>query len=218
MENAISLLLADDHCLVREGVKLILNTQNLHNYTVCEAEDGEQVLKLLEQVQFDIIVLDLCIPKLSGLEVLQRLKEKKNKVPVLIVSTYNDEDHIMRAFDLGATGYMVKNSGSGELLNAIKTVRRKERYYSSEVAQVILGAKDKELTKPKLEGVLSKREIEVLKYIVLGTKNKEIAPKMGISPRTVEHHRKNIRTKLDIHTTSGLVQYVLENKLLIQLQ
>lgn len=216
MGNAIRILVADDHCLVRDGIKLILQSQILPKYEVNEAGDGEQVLNWIEKEECDLLLLDLSLPIMNGLEVLQRIKDKQINIPVLVISSYNDEDRIMRAFDLGAMGYMVKNSGSSELILAINTVRKRERYYSSEVAQIILGAKTKEMARPRIEGLLSKRELEVLEYIVKGTKNKDIAPKMGISPRTVEHHRKNIRTKLEIDTTSGLVQFVLENRLFIK--
>lgn len=211
MQNDLLILLAEDHTMVRKGIKLILEFQKIFNPIIHEAEDGNEVISLISNNQYDVIILDLCLPKIDGLTILRKLKNENKNLPIIILSSHNEEKIIMQTLDNGAKGYLLKNSEPEDLIKAVLTVKRGDKYYSNDVAQIIIGAKEIQTKQINFLDHLTKREKEILQLIVKGIKNKDIASKLGVSTRTIEHHRINIRTKLNIETTSGLIKFVLEN-------
>ena len=213
MVNEISILMIEDHSLVRNGLKLILQHQKVFSTEIDEVSNGIEAFRKISINKYDLILLDLNLPLMDGLTLIKKIKNENKMLPILVITSTNDENMIIQSLDLGVMGYILKNSESEELIKAILTVKRGGKYYSNEVAQVILGAKDKQSKNHELTNLLSKRELEILEFVVSGHKNKEIGPLVGISSRTVEHHRKNIREKLNIDNTSGLIKFAIENHL-----
>lgn len=211
MANEISILIVEDHSLVRNGLKLILEHQKVFSAEIDEVSNGIEAHKKISLNEYDILLLDLNLPLMDGMTLIKKLKNENKMLPILIITSLNEENMIIQSLDLGVMGYILKNSEAEELIKAILTVNRGGKYYSNEVAQLILGAKDKRSKNEHHTNLLSKRELEILEFVVSGRKNKEIGPLVGISSRTVEHHRKNIREKLKIDTTSGLIKFALEN-------
>jgi len=211
MKNNLSILLAEDHTMVRKGLRLILELQKNFNPIIDEAVDGNEVLIMTSRNKYDVIILDLGLPKIDGLSLLRRFNKENKNLPILVLSSHHEEKIIMQALDCGAKGYLMKNSEPEELIKAVLTVKRGDKYYSNDVAQIIIGRKEVQTQQSNFLDHLTKREKEILQWIVKGTKNKDIASKLGVSTRTIEHHRINIRTKLNIETTSGLIKFVLEN-------
>lgn len=211
MKSEISILLADGQTIVRKGLKLLIGLNKAFTPMIDEASDGNEVISLISKNKYDILILDLNLPKKDGLTIIRKLKKEKCTTPILVLSSNQEENIIMHALDCGAMGYILKNSEPEELIKAIITVVRGARFYCNEVAQIVIGSKDRNKKELKCTDSLSKREKEVLEFISKGFKNKEIAESLKLSPRTIEHHRNNIRSKLEIETTSGLVKFVLEN-------
>jgi two-component system response regulator DegU len=211
MANEISILIVEDHSLVRNGLKLILEHQKVFSAEIDEVSNGIEAHKKISLNEYDILLLDLNLPLMDGMTLIKKLKNENKMLPILIITSLSEENMIIKSLDLGVMGYILKNSEAEELIKAILTVNRGGKYYSNEVAQLILGAKDKRSKNEHHTNLLSKRELEILEFVVSGRKNKEIGPLVGISSRTVEHHRKNIREKLKIDTTSGLIKFALEN-------
>jgi two-component system nitrate/nitrite response regulator NarL len=211
MANEISILIVEDHSLVRNGIKLILEHQKVFSILLDEASNGLEAHKKISSNQYDMVLLDLNLPVMDGMSLIRKLKSENKMPPILVISSMNEENMIIQTLDLGVMGYLLKNSDGDELIKAVLTIKRGGKYYSNEIAQVILGAKDKHSKNEKLTNLLSKREIEIFEFVVAGNKNKDIGPLLGISSRTVEHHRKNIREKLNIQSTSGLIKFALEN-------
>lgn len=211
MKSEISILLAEDHTMVRKGLKLIIELNKVFTPLIDEASDGNEVISRIAKYNYDILILDLNLPKIDGLTVIRKLKKENISIPILVITSNHEENIIMQALDSGAMGYILKNSDPEELIKAILTVLRGTRFYCNEVAQIVIGTKDRQKKGLKFTDNLTRREKEVLELIAKGIKNKEIAEMLKLSPRTIEHHRDNIRSKLEIETTTGLVKFVLEN-------
>ncbi len=214
MKEEIKILLADDHTLVRNGLMLMLELQNAFIAKITEAVNGKEVIEKLEYEDFDIILLDINMPDIDGLAVLRRLKMMNSKIPVLILSMHNEENIIKQALELGASGYILKNSGIDELVKAIGTILKNQKYYCNEISQILINSKkNKEQKRDKTSKLdpLTKREIQILSLLVAERSNQDIADSLLISRRTIEGHRKNIMNKLQIKTTVGLVVYALKN-------
>ncbi len=208
------ILLADDHEMVRNGLTLMLNHQKSFIPNITEAVNGLEVFEHLKTMDFDVILLDISMPLMDGIAVLKKLKNIENKTPVLVLTMHNEESIIKQALDAGATGYILKNSGLEELVKAINTVIKNERYYSNEIAQILFKTKkDSEDIKSNsvLGNVLTKREIQILTFLVREYSSQKIADELFISKRTIEGHRKNIMNKLSIKTTVGLVVFAIKN-------
>lgn len=165
----------------------------------------------LKQQRFDVTLLDLNMPKMDGMTLLRKLKAENIEANVLVLSSHCENNMIRETLDNGALGYLLKDSGPEELFKAIDTVRKGQKYYSNEVTQLILGAREKKQDNGIYDEVLTVREIQILKLIVKDMSNEQIADTLNISKRTVEGHRRNIRTKLKIKTTTGLLKFGLEN-------
>jgi len=213
MKNEISILLADDHTMIRKGIRMILEQQNYFKPEIDEASDGNEVLDLISKNNYDVVILDLNIPKTDGLSVIRKFKKNQIDTPILVMTMHNEENIIMEALDCGALGYILKNAEPDELIKAVMTVKKRGKFYCNDVAQIIIGAKDRKTkNNTNFTDHLTKREKEILALIVKGKTSKDIASDLKVSIRTIEHHRINIRSKLNISTTSGLIKFVLENR------
>lgn len=210
----INVVLAEDHNVVRNGIKSLLeNEQDLQ--VVAEATNGSEVLDLLEKgINTDIILTDINMPKMTGIEMTALVNEKFPNVKVIILSMLDHEKYIIEAFKAGASGFILKNVTKDELVFALKHVRlNNEKYICSELALRLL---DKLINKPDVavpdelsDLDLSKREVEVLVLIAEGYTNQEIADKLFTSKRTIEGHRQNLIDKTNSRNTAALIRYAI---------
>lgn len=205
------LALADDQLLFRRGLVMLLRDMS-GVQVVFECANGEELLTGLRDNPIDIVLLDLEMPVMDGMEAIGRIKQEHPDVKVIVLSTHNKEQFILRAMDSGAAGYMLKSADTDEIESAIRSVRESGYYYSDRVSHVMLhGLVTKQKVKPTFQEVdpLSERELEVLRAICQGLTNTEIAGKLFISPRTVEGHRNNMLLKTGAKNTAGLVVYAM---------
>ena len=205
------IVLADDHVMFRQGVKSILERdKNLE--VVGETGDGLELLQLLKSVTADMVILDISMPHLRGLEATQEIKMISKNIKVLILSMHRDKEYVRSAISAGAEGYLLKEDADTELFNAIAQIRHEGRYISPLLMEEL---KDKLFQLDNEEQLfedyekLTTREREVLKLIAEGLSNKDIADRLFVSVRTIEHHRANIMRKLNIKSTANLVKYAI---------
>ncbi len=214
----IRVMVVDDHAIVREGVRQVLAGAP-EFAVVAEARDGREALSLAEQHKPDVVLLDLTMPGLSGLDVTTRLKAQAPSTRVLILSMHNHPEYVLRAVRAGAHGYVLKDATPEHIREAVRTVHAGEEYFSPAVAAQLSAALRGEIAQERNRGQverLTPREREVLIGIAGGKSNKEIAAQLGISPRTVETHRESLMKKLRIRTVAGLTRFALEADLLPQ--
>ncbi len=208
------IILADDHSLVRAGLKELI--QKDPDLTVVgEAEDGQKLLDLLPSQKCDLIVADISMPNMDGLTAIKVIHQKYPMIKILILSMLKDYQHFQEVMAQGALGYMVKDDASEQLVVAIKTILKGKKYVSPSVTTMLVDREVRGLEEtdaPSL-GILTEREKEILILIAKGLANKNIASKLGLSTRTVEHHRSNLTDKLGIKNTASLVKYALSKGL-----
>lgn len=210
----ISVLVADDHGIVREGLRRLLESeQDLK--VVGEARDGREVLEEVEKHSPEVVVLDITMPRLGGLETLERLRSKHPAVKVILLSVHGDPPFIQSAIALGADGYILKNGRASEIVTAVRDVMKGGSYFSPAVAREIVD----QLRSPKSASaepfsLLSAREREVLHLIADGLSAKEIAAQLEISTKTVEAHRTSLMRKLGVRKATELVRYALRHGLI----
>lgn len=210
MLEEIKVLIVDDHEIVRQGFRLILNAQEELNLVVSELTDGEDVLSLYKQEKFDIIFMDINMKNMGGVETTKKLTKQYKKAKVIALSMHNDDFNIKLMLEAGASGYLLKDTGVEEIKRAIKTVLDGKKYFSNEVALKLLGLIGEDTSKNKI----SKRELQVLKYIANEYTNDEIATKLEISKRTVDSHRQSLLTKFNCKNTAGLIAYAIKNEVI----
>lgn len=210
----ISVLVADDHGIVREGLRRLLEAESDIKVSG-EASDGREVLEQVERHQPAVVVLDITMPRLGGLETLERLRALHPKVKVILLSVHSDPPFIQSAISLGADGYVLKNGRAAEIVTAIREVVKGGSYFSPVVAREIV----EQLRTPKPASnepfsLLSGREREVLHLIAEGLSAKEIAVDLAISTKTVEAHRTSLMRKLGVRKATELVRYALRHGLI----
>jgi NarL family two-component system response regulator YdfI len=208
--NKRRILVVDDHLIVREGLKLIFETEE--NYEVVgEAENGDKALVLIEQLKPDVVLMDLNMPKRGGLEAIRALKEKNNPVPIIILTTFNDDNLIREGLSLGAKGYLLKDSTREELIRTVESAIRGELLLQPEITSIIFGSKKE--SSPRSDSFnagITERELFVLQAIARGCTSREIAIDMSISERTVKAHLTNIYSKLKVDSRSEAVAVAIE--------
>jgi len=209
-----TLVVAEDHALVREGLKSLLKTDPTLK-PVGDASDGLQAVKAVEELKPDLLVLDLMLPRLHGLEVLRQVRKLKT-TKVLVVSMHAESPYVIEAFQSGAAGYLLKDSGAHELIKAIRLVISGQRYLSPRLTDMALNAYLK-----RVEGVivdiyatLSSRERVVLQLAAEGNSSAQIGKQLFISPRTVETHRTNLMKKLSLRSQTELVRFAIRKKII----
>jgi DNA-binding NarL/FixJ family response regulator len=210
----ISVLVADDHGIVREGLRRLLEPESDVRVS-CEASDGREVLEQVEKNKPDVVVLDITMPRLGGLETLERIRAKHPGVKVILLSVHSDPPFIQSAISLGADGYVLKNGRAEEVVTAIRAVTRGGSYFSPAVAREIV----EQLRSPREASsepftLLSGREREVLHLIAEGLSAKEVATELNISTKTVEAHRTSLMRKLGVRKATELVRYALRHGLI----
>lgn len=204
------ILIVDDHFVVREGLKLIFETEEDYE-VVGEAEDGEKALMLVDEVKPDIILLDLSMPKMNGLEVIKKLNERNNSIPIIILTTYNEDNLIKEGLSLGAKGYLLKDTTREELIRTVQSAVRGEILLQPEVSKSLFNSQKKvnKIT-TSFSNEITERELVILQAIAHGCKSKEIAFDMGISERTVKAHLTNIYSKLKVESRSEAAAVAIE--------
>ena len=209
MMKPIRVLLADDHALVRAGIRSLLQTfQDIE--VVAETGDGQEALTLIEQHRPDVVLMDIAMPGMNGLEVAARVAKDLPGVRVIILSMHNNEEYVLQALRAGSKGYLLKDAATAELEVAIKAAVRGETYLSPVVSKHVIGDYVRRVggEASSLEQ-LTPRQREVLQLIAEGRTTKEIAQILNISVKTVETHRAQLMERLDIHDVAGLVRYAI---------
>lgn len=211
----IKIFLADDHHVFRDGIRILLESEPPFE-VISEAATGLEVLEQLKSKFPDILLLDIDMPEINGLELMKYLSAQYPKVPVLVLSTHDDEQFIIHMMKNGAKGYILKSCRKDELILAIKTVYAGGSYFGKEVSdKLIYSAERKEQSLKKTAKIpLTQREVEVLKLVAQGLTNQEIGQRLFISHRTVDTHRRNMMVKLDLHNAVALTHYAAQHGLL----
>ncbi len=213
--NMIKIVLADDHQIVRKGFKALLSVEPDFKI-VGEAGDGFETVKQVEQLQPDVLVLDLMMAGINGLEVTRQLIKKNNKLGIVILSMHSNEAYVLDALRSGARAYILKESPPEELVTAIREVHNGRRYLSSPLTERAIDAYTQKTEVQTVDPYeqLTTREREVLQLAAQGHTNNEIATHLYISPRTVETHRTNLMRKLSLHNHAQLIQYAFQRGLI----
>ena len=207
----IRILLADDHMLVRQGFKMILSAQP-DMQMVGEAANGREAVELAEKLQPDLVVMDVTMPELNGIEATRRLVTIAPRARVLALSMHKDSVYVREILRAGARGYLLKDSADADLIAAVRAVAKGEGYLSPAVSEAVLTDYRRHVTDPL--DLLTTREREVLQMIAEGKTNKEIATLLNLSVYTVEAHRGRVMEKLNLHSTGELVRFALRNGLI----
>ncbi len=210
----INVLLVDDHSMIREGIRQLLELDGTIKI-VGEAGNGEDCLQLIDSLKPDVVLLDINMPQMNGLEVLEKLREVGNKQKVLVLTIHNEVEYLMRAMEIGVSGYVLKDSDSSVLKHAISEVYNGENYIDATMTPLLKEQKYlKELQREarSKEKLLSAREVEVLCALAEGLYNKEIASKLKISEKTVKNHVSNIFKKIGVADRTQAAVYAIRQK------
>ena len=212
LAEPISVLLADDHTIFRQGIRRLLEEDPRYR-VVGEAADGREALALARDLAPRVIVMDLVMPGLSGLEATRRVRKVSPEARVLVLSVHAEEEYVARALEAGATGYLTKDARAPDLFEAIEATAAGRRYLSPAIADTVVAEYLRLRQERGADGspfdTLTGREREILRLLTEGNSSKEIAADLGVSPKTIETHRANIMRKLDIHNIADLVRYAI---------
>lgn len=210
----LRLLVADDHEIVRRGLQSLLKAQP--GWEVCaEAANGREAVDKAKTLKPDIVILDLAMPELNGLEATRQIRKSVPDVEVIILTMHESEQVVREVLDAGARGYILKSDAGRDLVAAVEAVSRKAPFFTSKVASLVLDAYLTGRGGPGSDDRrrLSPRESEIIQMLAEGKSTKEVAVKLGISVKSAETHRSNIMRKLDLHSISDLVRYAIRNKI-----
>ena len=207
----IRILLADDHNIMRRGLRLLLERQPGFE-VVGEAADGRQAVERAEAAKPDVVVLDIAMPNMSGIEAAQRISASLPQTAIVILSMHSDEGYVLRALKAGAKGYVLKDSAENDLIEAIKAVSEGKAFFSPEISKILVEDYVREMRKRGAEDsyeLLTPREREILQMLAGGKSNKDIATVLNLSLYTVETHRRNLQDKLNLHSLAELILYAV---------
>ncbi len=213
--NKIKILIVDDHLLVRTGITSLLKDV-VDIEIIGEAENGRDAIKKTGELKPDVILMDISMPEISGLEATPKIKLLFPDTKILILTMHENEEYVLSAFKLGAMGILHKNVSKEELITAIKNVYAGKRYFGASISQMVIENMvqkfdESSFIKEKEKMVLTKREKEVLHFVASGLSNQEIADTLEISTRTVDSHKSNLMQKLNVKTSAALAKYAIEN-------
>lgn len=211
---SITVLIADDHDIIRKGLRSILEQRSEYK-VVGEAKDGEEALEKIEKLKPDILLLDISMPKISGLDIISQARRRWSAIKIIIISVHKMTAYILKAFKAGVSGYLIKENAAEELLLALNRVNLGRTYLSPTASEFLMG----EITQGEMDKFLQKapitgREHDILRLVVEGKSAKEIARILFVSPRTVENYKNKILKKLNLHRTSDLIKYGIQHKLI----
>lgn len=219
MSNTIRVVLADDHVFVRDGIKSLLeNEENI--VVIGEATDGLEALAVVESQNPDLLIVDIRMPHLTGIEVVEKLRSENNLIKIVVLSMHDSEEYVLKSIKAGADGYLLKGSSKEEFLKAIQTVANGGKYFSGDISSILIGqltnSTQSVASKPVFDDelLITKREKEILKLLLSGKGNKEIAEALDISKRTAEVHRFNLMKKLKVKNLIELSNKATEFSLL----
>lgn len=211
----IIVIIADDHELIREGFVTLLN-KNKEISVVAEASNGEELIRLAHQLQPDIIITDIQMPVMNGIEVTRKLTIELPHIGIIALSMFEEQVPVLDMLEAGAKGYLLKNAGKQEIIDAIKAVFKDEPYYSENINNILMQIKSDDNRKPILKKgkpEFTDKEIEIIKFICNQYSNKEIGDQMRLSKRTIESYREQIRFKINAKNTVGIALYAIKNRI-----
>ncbi len=209
--KGINILLVDDHTVVRQGLRVLLSSEE-DMEVIGEAENGRQAIAMVRKTPPDVVVMDVAMPLLNGLEATRHIRRITPTTKILVLTSYGDDECVEQLMKAGATGYLIKQTAAHDLLNAIREVHRGHGFFSPTIAKQLRDHSRRLFSsqKPaKKTSDLTSRELEVLRLIAEGFSNKQIATELSISIKTVEKHRQQVMNKLNIHDVAGLTRYAI---------
>ena len=212
----IRILLADDHNIMRRGLRLLLERQPGFE-VVGEAADGRQAAERAEGTKPDVVVLDIAMPNMSGIEAAQRIRASLPQAAIVILSMHSDEGYVLRALKAGAKGYLLKDSAESDLIEAIRAVSEGKAFFSPEISKILVEDYVRDMKKRGAEDsyeLLTSREREILHLLAEGKSNKDVATLLNLSLYTVETHRRNLQDKLNLHSLAELILYAVRKGLI----
>jgi two-component system, NarL family, response regulator NreC len=206
----IRILLADDHTVVRKGLRLLLESAGMT--VVADAADGRETIALCEQHSPDVVVMDVAMPTLNGIEAARQISAKMPQTAIVFLSMHSDEGYVLRALKAGARAYLLKDSAEHDLINAIQAVSEGKAFFSPAISKMLVEDYVRQMQERKVEDsydLLTTREREILQLLAEGKGNKEVANLLNLSLYTVETHRSNIFQKLNLHSGAELILYAI---------
>jgi RNA polymerase sigma factor (sigma-70 family) len=212
----IRVLIADDHGIVRKGLRLQLE-QNKSFEVVGEAADGRDALRMAEELVPDVVIMDIAMPNLNGIQATAQMVKKSPQIGVIILSMFSDETYLTRTLSAGAKGYLLKESADADLDNAVRAVAEGKPFFSADITKTLLEDYMRQLQQRGLEDsydLLTEREKEILQLLAEGKSNKDIASMLNLSVNTVETHRTRIMQKLNLHSAAEIVLYAVRKRII----
>jgi DNA-binding NarL/FixJ family response regulator len=212
MEKPYRIVIAEDHTILREGLRALLSTEPQF-YVVGEVADGRAAMRLCEDLVPDLVLMDLSMPRMHGLEAIQEIKRQSPEVKIIALTVHKTDEYILATLQAGADGYVLKDATHSELVMAIENVLKGKRYLSPGISEKVIEGylEGKETLRTRSAwDTLTRREREILKLIAEGYKNKEVADYLCISLKTVEKHRANLMKKLDLHNAAELTAFAVD--------
>jgi two-component system, NarL family, response regulator NreC len=216
VKRKVRILLADDHDIVRKGLRYLLG-RSPDLEIVGEALDGRQAVRLSEELKADIVIMDVGMPLLNGIDAAAQIAKRNPNASVIVLSMHSDEDYVLRALNAGVKAYLLKDTVEVDLDRAIDAVIKGRTFFSPAITDVILQDPVRQLQTRGLEDsskLLTEREREILQLLAEGKSNKDVAAILNVSPLTVETHRSNLMQKLDLHSTAEIVLYAVRKKII----
>jgi len=217
MSGSVRILLADDHGIVRQGLRSVLSRDPSFEI-VGEASNGREAVLLADSLNPNVIIIDIVMPELSGIEATAQIVKRNPTVCVIVLSMHSDETYLIRALNAGAKGYLLKDAAEVDLVRAVHSVSRGKPFFSPEITRVLLEDYVRFLQQRNLQDsyeLLTDREKEVLQLLAHGKSNKEVAVALDLSTNTIESHRNSLMKKLNLHNTAEIVLYAVRKRIIV---